>query len=262
MIRRVIALILLLTAVVYARPALAQTYTMNDSLEPGAWAGPVNITWSETVGANTVNYSASDVAAGPQIASFVGAPPQGYASSYDVYCVDMYHWDQNPTVVNVESFDAVSSLTDFNAPFDGFTQAQWNTHLDQAAWLYGQYNPLVQGASGITKAEDGAALQLAIWDIMSGPNSGFSFTNGGIGAGEFATIEGLMSTWYNSVGNNVGDGTLFQTNRRLSPDAGQDLLGPPPMAPEGSSFALFAFALAPLALIAIRKRRLAAQAKS
>jgi hypothetical protein len=251
-----------LTVAVFARPALAQTYNMTDTLEPNAWMGPVTISWNETVGANTTHYSFSNVAAGPQVVTFVGTPPPFYQSSYDVYCVDMYHFDQSPTQVNLEAFDAVSNLTDFNKAFDGLTQAQWNDRLDQAAWLYTEYNPTVQGASGLSKAEDGAALQLAIWDIMAGPTSGFTFGNGGVNGTEFSFVQSLTSKWYNSVGYNLGDGTLFQTNRRLDPVNGQDLLGPPPMAPESSSMALLAFALAPLALFAIRKRRLAAKAKS
>lgn len=255
MIRRIIAVLLFLAVAVLARPALAQNYSMSYALEPNAWIGPIDLSWSETVGSNTVDYNFDDVAAGPQIISFNGTPPPGYSQSYVAYCVDMYHWDQSPSTVTPQPFAAVSTLADDNAANDGLTQAQFNQRLDQAAWLYDTYNPTVQSASGIAEQEDGAALQLAIWEIMAGSGSGFTFTNAGVNASEFSTVESLTSTYYNSVGSNVGSGTLFQIDRSLEADAGQDLLGPN-VAPEGSSLVLLIFGLAaPLGLLALRARR-------
>lgn len=252
--RRIGALFVFLLIVMLGKPALAQTYSMSYSLEPNAWLGAVNLSWSEVVAGNTVDYSADNVAIGPQIISFNGSPPPGYAQSYAAYCVDLYHWDQSPSTVYVEPFTALSNLTDNNAASDGLTQAQYNEDLDQAAWLYDTYNPTVQSATGQQQQIDGAALQWAIWDVIAGPT--FTVTNANSSqATQFADAQTLAANWYGSVGNNLGDGTLFQIDRKLQPNAGQDLLGPL-VTPESSSLALLAFALAaPLMLLAARKAR-------
>lgn len=253
MVRRIFALLALFALAAFSRPALAQSYSMSYGLESNAWIGAVNLSWSETVNNQTVNYSANGVAMGPQIISFNGTPPTGYSTSNEAYCIDLYHWDQSPSTVYVDPVVSISNLADDNASVDGLTQAQYNANLDAAAYLYQTYNPIVQSATGEQQQIDGAALQWAIWDEMAGPS--FTVANAGVNSTEFLDAQQLAQTWYGSVGNKVGNGTLFQIDRTLQPTAGQDLLGPA-VAPEGSSLVLLVFGLAaPLGLLAWQARR-------
>ncbi|MEO8024994.1 MAG: PEP-CTERM sorting domain-containing protein [Bryobacteraceae bacterium] len=90
-------------------------------------------------------------------------PASGYAgvflasldgsAQFPVFCVDLY------TSISPGVGYSVNAL----APNDPAAVA-YSTHLSQAAWLYVTYLPQVNAASN--KAVAGAALQLAIWDVI------------------------------------------------------------------------------------------------
>jgi hypothetical protein len=83
------------------------------------------------------------------------------SNPYPVFCVDLYT-DVNPGSpysVDILSPDDTASLA-------------YSSRLPQAAWLYVTYMPLVDAASN--KAVAGAALQLAIWDVVEDGGDGLS----------------------------------------------------------------------------------------
>jgi hypothetical protein len=98
-------------------------------------------------------------------------PASGYAgvflatlngtTTYPVFCVDLYT-DINPGVAyNVNIY----------APNDPAV-VDFSSNVPQAAWLYNTYLPQVNAASN--KNVYGAALQLAIWDVMLDGGNGLT----------------------------------------------------------------------------------------
>ena len=88
--------------------------------------------------------------------------------TFDVLCVDLYG-DVSPG--NTYSVNALT-------PDDTASQA-YSVNMPRAAWLYLTYMPTVNAATGTTNgvannAIDGAALQLAVWDVIHDGGDGLS----------------------------------------------------------------------------------------
>lgn len=138
----------------------SETLTVH-SLTAGKFAA-VNLNYN----GNTLN-----VYAGPQSVSLNGG------SLFDAYCVDLDHWNSLPSSypVNVLSTDLL-------------------TNGQRIAYLYNTYAPTV------TNSTMGAALQLAIWDVLVDGGNGFSAGN---------------------LKSSVSGNTLTQANAFLAASAGQ-----------------------------------------
>lgn len=122
----------------------------------------------------------------------------------DVFCVDLYH-DVSPGITYTYTAYAVNdpSLSSFS------------TNLEQAAWLYVNELPVVNAAPASEQGIYGAALQLAIWDVVDD-------NAGGLSAGSIqaqtspapdpnsAAAYALASTWIaDSTGQSSTDATIL-----------------------------------------------------
>jgi uncharacterized protein (TIGR03382 family) len=81
----------------------------------------------------------------------------------DVFCVDLYHDVSTGTVYTYTTY----SVTD---P----ASTSFSPNIAQAAWLFVNEMPVVDAASASDQPVYGAALQLAIWDVIHDGGDGLS----------------------------------------------------------------------------------------
>ena len=204
---------------------------------------------------------------GPFSVNFTGTPPSGFTNNpFSVYCVDLDHDISPPTTLSVQTINITGNTAPPGTDFTG-TWAQ----LKQAAWLYDNFQSVVNSATGQTQIDDGAALQAAIWAVADGnidgsvcnPNDNFFITplGGYTSPSEVNVITAQANNWLGQLGsegaNGIGAGFLYQVDRNTpgQQSYGQDMLGGSgpelggnggTLAPEGSSLYLLVFGLAPL----------------
>jgi hypothetical protein len=163
--------------------------------------------------------SSLNVWSGPVSASFKGG------SNFDSYCVDLDHWINLPTAYEVKT-SPINSLM----------------YGGRAAFLYNQY------ASGVDSKVKGAALQVAIWDVIA--------DNGdGLGSGDFKTknlsadVKDLANSYLAASSGKSGVAVLFEAiDHGPNCDKNQNFMGP---VPEPASMAVLGMGVAAL----LRRRR-------
>lgn len=194
--------------------------------------------------------------------------PNGVSNPVAVWCIDLFHglnFNTNYTVNSVLSTS--NSLPDL-------------TRVSRAAWIFSDVFPNIAAianawGSGATASTVGAALQLALWEVMVDSTANFAD-----GAFRFNTANGGTSTLIQNLATAIlfGSNTVTLQNLGLvnhtgavntqraaltsvlvSTNWGANQQGPqrmlyynPQSVPEPSTYALLASAL--LALFAIRKR--------
>lgn len=167
-----------------------------------------------------LNYNGNslNVYAGPQLVKLGSGP------LFDAYCVDLDHWNTLPSSYPV---DVLST--------------NLLTNGQRIAYLYNTY------AQSVTNATMGAALQLAIWDVLvDGGN--------GLGAGNLKSnvSGGILSqaNWYlaSSAGQSSEASWLKATHHGAGGNQYQNLVGPAVPGPAAALPFL-------TSLVALRRRR-------
>ena len=228
----------------------AQTATLFDTPRPD-------------LGVN-LNYKGASlsVGAGPFDTTISGMAGVSSSKHFDTYCVDLNHYLQPTQTVTPES--AVLTLTNGT----------------QLAYLVNTYAPGVNG--DLVK---GAALQIALWEVVSDYNAASTSATKGLDlsggdlqfTGMFKNSQVDYTSYYTSVltqanadltgllaaGAYKGDATYFDAAH--VGNTGQSLIGPsaaslslsgsPVAVPEPGAVGLAASALVGLSAFAIRRRR-------
>jgi hypothetical protein len=224
-------LILLNVFLAWAAKAQAQTvYNMKFDLKP--YAPTVQLSYGSFQ--NTWAY------AGAFSASWVGDQPTNLPSVFDTYCVDVGHENGLSDLYSVTP-EAVNA---FSSP-----------EMQKIAYLYNTYS-----ASASNAPDQSAALQIAMWDILSG-NGDFDVTTGN-GTTEFKinqasnNIITLANSYLSEGISGSIDGTwLNATHGGDHNQLYQDMIGPAAtLVPEPSALALLLPGLAALGLAKRRKR--------
>lgn len=145
-----------------------------------------------------INYfgNALNVYSGPQLASLNGG------STFDAYCVDLDHWNTLPSTYPV---DVLST--------------NLLTNGQRIAYLYNTY------ATAVATSTQGAALQLAIWDVLVDNGDGLSVGNlkSSVGGGILSQANTYLAS---SVGQTGEASYLRATGHGSNCDRYQDLVGP------------------------------------
>jgi hypothetical protein len=183
-----------------------------------------------------------------------GSKPDGYADQFRVYCVDIGHVSVSPSTVSLHDLSPGSPVA--------------TNRLLRAAWLFNQFGGSVDGASGTDRQKRGAALQLAIWNVMD--EDDLDVTTQGSGrfyvksAGGFTNeVSSLANSWLTALGSsNFGSGTLFKIDRGVMGTKGQDMIGPSLVPEPGSMVLLLSGGLACIGGIRRRKRLAAGAAEA
>lgn len=239
--------------------AFAQN-TLNYDIGDGTHGDIFSITYNTASGLRTDN----NVYAGPIFAHLSGTLPDPFT----VYCVDLENFSTNPTtaVVTPVTVGSSGANTQYDPPSLGTYQ-----DLEMASWLINN--------NTILTADQGAALQVAIWDVVDGQFTTTGTNNVGYAAGSqfyvsagssvinqanayLAQLKTAVNDNSNGSDHGLSDGTLYAVNRNVMGVNGQDMLGghgsPNPNAfttPEGSSLLLLLPGLIPVA-VGLRRRRL------
>jgi hypothetical protein len=124
----------------------------------------------------------------------------------DAFCLDLYHDVSPNTTYHYNVY----------APNDPSSQA-YSTNVGRAAWLYVNFLPVVNAATGNNKGIDGAALQLAIWDVIH--DNGNGLTSGTIRMQTSPTPDnnssaayGLATTWITASAGHTSNGAAILIN--------------------------------------------------
>ncbi|MCO5296296.1 MAG: hypothetical protein M9921_05500 [Fimbriimonadaceae bacterium] len=156
---------------------------------------------SLTAGKNanvSLNYFGStlNVVSGPQLASLDGG------AMFDAYCVDLTHWNTIPSSYPVNSLST-----------DLLSNGQ------RIAYLYNTY------AATVASSTQGAALQLAIWDVLVDNGDGLSSGNlkSSVGGGILTQANAYLAA---SVGQSAQANYLKATGHGTGGNYYQDLVGP------------------------------------
>lgn len=178
------------------------------------------------------------------------ATRNNWTTSFDAYCVDLDHWDNMPASYLVTPLSTSLLTTGTGGAANG----------PGIAWLYNTYE------GGIHDATHGAALQLAIWELLT---DGESKTGVGFATGNFRytptdpahnpillDAQGYLDGWYNHGSPYTGSALWFKADHDPDNDGDDDgvdqsLIGA--AAPEPCSLALLAIGGLPL-LTRLRRR--------
>ncbi|MFN8220203.1 MAG: PEP-CTERM sorting domain-containing protein [Fimbriimonadales bacterium] len=185
----------------------------------------ITLTFHNSVGGKSQAVNVSTGGNGHQFMAGAMDITLGGGPHVEAYCVDLLH-----SVSNGNSYNVNVKPMSMQGPYG-----------DRAAWLFQTYAPAVD------TSEKGAALQLAIWDVVSDGGDGF-------GAGWFQTSEtgSLLSqaqTYLNaSIGQSGSAYWLEATGHGEHNDRNQNLMT---TVPEPSSIA----AVAVGAMALLRRRR-------
>ena len=183
-----------------------------------------------------------------------GNKPNGYADQFRVYCVDIGHVSVSPSTVSLHDLSPGSPAA--------------TNRLLRAAWLFNQFGGSVDGATGTDRQKRGAALQLAIWNVME--DDDLDVTTQGSGRfylksanGFTSDVSKLANSWLTALGSgNFGSGTLFKIDRGVMGTKGQDMIGPSLVPEPASMVLLLSGGLACIGGIRRRKRRAAGAAEA
>jgi hypothetical protein len=217
-----------------------------------------------------INYlgSSEDCYAGPFSAVFQGTPPPFSSSNpFSVYCVDITHNITPPATETVTASQVGAGFSSSTVnPYVSVAQ------LQEAAYLADTYSTAVGADTTQAQLDSGAALQVAIWDVVGGDNilsSGNDISHSGQNFWISNTSPSIISQ-ANAMLNNLGaavahgggggNGLLLTIFPSLDRDvnSGQNMLGGAPgtpgggftpsfsTTPEGSTLAMLALGLAPL----------------
>ncbi len=209
----------LILASTVLRPVAASAETIDFiGLTSGRYA---QISAVLTTGATTLT---RNVYAGELSWAWQGGTPEGFATSFYSYCVDLANYLQDPQTV------AIQSSTGFtNGVVDGGAKA---------AWLFNTYASGIHASGTATQA---AALQVAIWEAMyDGAND--------LTAGNFrlTTTNGVL-TQAGQYLSSLYTGSSYRTSEAtvLSTSGGQDQMThrvsePSTLVMLGIAFILFA----------------------
>ncbi len=194
------------------------------ALVPAAFADglfEVSTIGSKELGVHiTYKGSSYNVLSGPMSAKYNGGP------AFEAYCVDLDHWNTgNPSIYTVSP----SPITNL-------------TYGGRAAYLYNKY-----AASVDTKAK-GAALQLAIWDVVT--DNGDGLGNGQFKSSGLTTeVKNLANSYLADSAGKSGMAVLFSAvDHGVRCDKNQNFMGP---VPEPASLAAFGIGIASL----LRRRK-------
>lgn len=150
-------------------------------------------------------------------------------TQFDAYCVDLDNHNTVPSTYTV-------TPTPTTALSNG----------GKAAWLYNFYG------AGINSNTKGAALQIAIWDVVYDGGNGFatgSIKDNGTSSG----ILTQANTYLASIGSNTGVASWLKAthvNRKYQSLIGPDEYNPTPPVPEP-----FTLGFGAMALVAAARRR-------
>jgi hypothetical protein len=219
---------------------------------------------SSTAGATsilTVDFDPQGRYLNPLSFSAVNGPKTGYAGvisatldgqHLDLFCVDLYH-DVSP---------GVNYTVNIWAPNDPAAQA-YSLNLGRAAWLYLNYLPVVNAA--VDKDVEGAALQLAIWDVIHDSGDGLATGTIKLDAGTTNAASqnsyGYTAQWITaSSGHSINNAAVLINVG--GPNASQTLLAAVPNAvptPEAATFGTMGTALLVLGLVGRKRLQRAAE---
>jgi hypothetical protein len=187
-----------------------------------------------------VNYNGHnvDAYAGTLSATLTGNDvPVGYPTSFDTYCIDLNH----------DIYVGYNSPTSYNVSLQPISDL---THGTQVAWLYDHYGTNTYN----TKVQDStqaAALQIAMWDVISDGGDGLNNGNFQYAAsGDIHNYANAYLTAWN--GQTSNDATWLNAQ-----GDGQNMIGPAMQqnVPEPGVLAFLMSSLAGGGMILMKRRR-------
>jgi hypothetical protein len=177
---RLVLAVVLFVAFVLAVPARANTTYMTVAVDPsGRYLNP--LTFLEN-GVVTNGY------AGVIQTTFAGG------ATFDALCLDVF------TNINPNTTYVVNTLTP-NSP----TAQSFSANVGRAAWLYVTEMPLVNASAN--KSAQAAALQLAIWDVMTDNGDGLSAGRIQGATGQNAATQAIYSQASAWIAASAGQGS-------------------------------------------------------
>jgi hypothetical protein len=211
-----------------------------------------------TIKGSAVLGGTGNTSAIPLFGTLFDASNNKIGGPFTVYCVDLAD-DQSSGVTQGVAVSSITPSTTAGTLLPPVSGQQ----LSEASYLINTYGAAANAASmtGAPSSYDTlqAALQLAIWGVISGDTlAGLDISKQTAGDAEFYLSSYEDQTAVNDAnaelaalntaiigGGGLGYGTLYaDTDASNHPPTGQNLLGD--ATPEGSTMAMFALGLAPL----------------
>jgi len=189
-------------------------------------------------------------------ASWVGGDPlpSGYPSTFTTFCLDIRYGLSEPAYWQSGNFPQSNNGSPPVWQADG---------IYRAASLYNTFAPLVNFNTAAGKLQ-GAALQLAIWEVLYETSSSYSLAEN-YGDGFSMTLgsptlralaETMLASSANAVNHNLNstfwDAKLDSDGHPLNKN--QDLIGPAILLPEPGTYVAGALLILPFLVSTIRKK--------